>query len=148
MDDPDEGTVKIMPAPEAGDNYITAKVMMPKGGTMSRGRVTKRKRDDNGNPIGRANDNPILDTREYIVKFDDGDVTGLTANLIAELMYVQCDPKGNQYVLLDNITDYRHNQTAITRDGQTTVRADGQTYMKRSTIEWQLCCQWKDGSTS
>ncbi len=110
--------------------------------------MTKHKRDDNGNPIGRANDNPILDTREYIVKFDDGDVTELTANLIAESMYAQCDPNSNQYVLFDDIIDYRHDHTEITRDGQTTVHADGRTYMKRSTIGWHLCCQWKDGSTS
>ena len=32
------------------------------------------------------------------MEFDDGDVTELTANLIAESMYVQCDPDGNQYV--------------------------------------------------
>jgi len=37
MDDPNEGTVKIMQTPEAGDNYISAEVMLPKGGTMSRG---------------------------------------------------------------------------------------------------------------
>jgi hypothetical protein len=28
------------------------------------------------------------------------------------------------------------------------VRAKGRTYLRRSTIGWQLCCQWKDGSTS
>ncbi len=86
--------------------------------------MTKCKQDDNGNPTGRASDNPILDTREYIVKFDDGDVNELTANLIAKSMYTQCNPNGNQYVLLDDIVDYCHDHTAITRDGQTTVRAD------------------------
>ena len=62
--------------------------------------MTKCKQDDNGNPIGHANDNPILDTREYIVEFDDSDVTELTANLITESMYAQCDPNGNQYPYL------------------------------------------------
>jgi hypothetical protein len=28
------------------------------------------------------------------------------------------------------------------------VRANGKTYLKCSTVGWQLCCQWKDGSTS
>ncbi len=45
-------------------------------------------------------------------------------------MYSQCNANGNQYVLLDDIIDYRHDHTAITCDGQTTMRADGQTYMK------------------
>ena len=69
--------------------------MLPKGGTITKGRVTQHKRDSNGNPIGRANDNPNLDTRDYIVEFEDGDVTELTANLIDESMYAQCDPDGN-----------------------------------------------------
>jgi hypothetical protein len=65
---------------------------MPKGGVLVKGHVTARKRDREGNPVGHANDNPILDTRSYIVNFDDGDQTELTANMIAESLYSQCDP--------------------------------------------------------
>ena len=65
--------------------------MLPRGGNLARGRVTERKRDHEGNVIGRSNANPILDTREYEVKFEDGDVTELTANAIAESMYAMCD---------------------------------------------------------
>ncbi len=67
-----------------GDNYIGVDLLFPKGGTMTRGCLTAQKRDVDGNPKGRANVTPILDTREYTVTFDDGDVTNLTANLIAE----------------------------------------------------------------
>ena len=28
------------------------------------------------------------------------------------------------------------------------MRANGRTYLRRLTIGWQLCCQWKDGSSS
>jgi hypothetical protein len=31
---------------------------------------------------------------------------------------------------------------------QKVVRANGQTYLRHLTISWQLCCQWKDGSSS
>ena len=72
-----------------------------------KGCVTSRKRDKDGNPIGLANANPILDTREYMFTFDNGNKTILNANLIAEAMYVQCNPDGNQYVLLDSIIDHR-----------------------------------------
>ena len=65
--------------------------MLPRGSTLARGRVIERKRDHEGNFIGRSNANPILDTREYKVKFEDGDVTELTANAIAESMYGMCD---------------------------------------------------------
>jgi hypothetical protein len=72
-----------------------------------KGPVTSRKRDKDGNPVGLANANPILDTHEYTFTFDDGDETMLNANLIAEAMYVQCNPNGNQYVLLDFLIDHR-----------------------------------------
>lgn len=58
---------------------------------MARGHVTERKQDIYSNPKGLANPNPILDTQDYIITFDDGNVTELTANL-----YVQCDPNRNQ----------------------------------------------------
>ena len=80
---------------------------------MVKGRVKSRKRDADGNLTGRADANPILDTREYIVEFDDGDEAELTANLIASAMYAQCDPDGNQYVLLDSLVDHRRLDTAI-----------------------------------
>jgi hypothetical protein len=96
-----------------GDNYLSAKIMLPRGGTMVKGRVAARKRGRDGNPIGFANPNPILDTRSYIVHFDDGDQTELTANMIAQSMYSQCDTDGYEYSLLDKIDDHRCTDTAI-----------------------------------
>jgi hypothetical protein len=69
-------------------------------------------------------------------------------NLIAEAMYAQCDPNRNQYVLLDSIIDHRRLDAAMRPSDQKVVRPDGHTHLKRSTIGWQICCQWKDGSTS
>jgi hypothetical protein len=115
---------------------------------MTTGRVTARKWDVDGNLKGTANDIPILDTREYLVTFDDGDVTDLNANLIAQSMYAQCDPDGNQYLLLDSIIDYRHLDMAIQLSDQIVVQPNGRTYKRGNTIGWQLCYQWKDGSIS
>jgi hypothetical protein len=103
--DPDHGILEV--TPEIGDNYLSAEISIPCRGTLVKGRVTSHKRNKDGNPIGLANTNPILDTREYTFTFDDGDETVLNANLIAEAMYVQCDPDGNQYVLLNSIIDHR-----------------------------------------
>jgi hypothetical protein len=113
--------------------------MLPNGGVLVKGRVTARKRDRDGNPIGHANDNPILDTRSYIVDFDDSDQTELTTNKIAESLHSQCDPDGNQYVLLEEIVDHQRLHTAVKLSDQKTVHANGKTYLKRSTIGWQLC---------
>ncbi len=45
--------------------------------------------------------------------FNNGDKTKLNANLIAEVMYAQCDLDGNQYVLLDSIIDHKQLDSAI-----------------------------------
>jgi hypothetical protein len=144
--DPDHGNLEV--TPEMEDNYLSAEISVPRGGTLVKGHVTSRKRHKDSNPVGLANANPILDTREYTFTFDDGDETILNANLIAEAMCVLCDPDGNQYVLLDSIIDHRQLDTAIRPSDQKVVQPNGRTYMKRSTIGWLVCCQWKDGSTS
>jgi hypothetical protein len=36
----------------------------------------------------------------------------------------------------------------MTLADQKVERTNGRTYLRRSTIGWQLCCQWKDGSSS
>ncbi len=79
--DPDYGDAEI--TPEMGDNYLTAELMLPRGGAMVKGRVTTCKSDRDSNSVGLANSNPILDTRFYIIDFNNGDQTKLTANLIA-----------------------------------------------------------------
>ena len=59
---PDAPPEHLTPTPEIGDNYLNMELMLPRGGTLTRGRVTERKRDHEGNVIGRSNTNPILDT--------------------------------------------------------------------------------------
>ncbi len=86
-----------------------------------KGRVTSRKRDKDGNPVGLANANPILNTHEYMCTFDDGDETVLNANLIAEAMYAQCNPDENQYFLLDSIIDHRRLDAAMRPSDQKVV---------------------------
>ena len=58
--------------PEAYDEYLTARVMVPRGGEATSAIVRRRKRDHDGQPIGLRNTNPIMDTREYEVEFPDG----------------------------------------------------------------------------
>jgi hypothetical protein len=56
--DHDHGDLEI--TPKVGDNYLDAEISVPQGGTMSKGHVTTRKRDKDGNNFGLANANPIL----------------------------------------------------------------------------------------
>ena len=57
------------------DNYIGTHLVLPtKEGVPVLSKVVGRKRDYNDRPIGKANTNPILDTRVYEVKFPNGHV--------------------------------------------------------------------------
>ena len=50
---------------------------------MAGGQVVHQKNDADGNPIGRSNQNPVLDTCLYEVEFPGGEITELAANMIA-----------------------------------------------------------------
>ena len=68
------------------DTYLKMEVALPRDGECPElARVIKRLRDKYGIPIGTANDNPILDSRVYEVKFLDGHKASLAANAIAEI---------------------------------------------------------------
>ena len=120
------------PTPEVGDNYISSKLLFPRNDTLAKGNVTAWKQDSDRNPIGRANQNPILDTRGHLVEFDDGDVTA--ANSIAENMYSQCDTDGNQYLLLDTFVDFWKTDKAVSLDNQKWTDKTGQVRQTKATI--------------
>ena len=100
--------------PELADSYVGAQVNLPIRGTTFEGTVKRRARDTNGNLQGKADINPILDTRTYEVEFPDRRTAEFSANAISEHMFTQCDPEGNQYLLLDSIIDHEVDDTAAT----------------------------------
>mgnify|MGYP003321344517 FL=1 len=129
------------------DAYVTAQVLLPKGDDYVLGTVQKRKRDTDGNLIGRGDNNPILDTRLYEVEFQDGEVLEYAANVIAEHLYSQVDDEGNQQVMMDSIIDHKRDGSAILKDDEF-IEVNGRKSRRKSTVGWKLCVQWKDGSTS
>ena len=58
------------------------------------GKVIGRKRDTDGQLMGRSNDNPILNTAIYNVETPDGVIHEYTANLLAEHLWHQVDDEG------------------------------------------------------
>ena len=109
--------------------------------------MLKCARDNDDNAISSANENLILDTRWYVVEFEDGEQAEIAANNIAHIMYAQCDPDENQYVMFDSIVDFRRSTTALCYTEQKVFMADGRSFIRRTTTGWHLCIQWKDGST-
>ena len=96
------------------DTYLNMELALPRsGGEVEFGRVVKRMRDENGLPIGTANDNPILDSRVYKVEFPDGHKAAMAANIIAENLFSQIDEEGNRHALFDEIISHRVNGSEV-----------------------------------
>jgi hypothetical protein len=146
-DDAEDNVVEDGNTPNVADQYLGATVDIKHQGELRSGRVRERARDDDGQFIGQANDNPLLDTRRYVVEFPDGDVTEYTANVIAESMIAQCDADGNDVKLMEAIIDHKKDGNAVA-DADRYFYNRGRRYHKKTTAGWKLCVQWKGGTTS
>ena len=122
--------------------------MLTHGGTLLRGQFIEIKCYANVNPIRQAKYNPILDSRHYMVKFENGEVTELTENIIDESIYYMCDLEGEHVILLYCIVDFNHDRSAMAISEQNFVESRGKAQNYMSTKGWKLCCQWKDVSMS
>ena len=78
------------PTPITYATYICAEVVLPKGNNLASGTVKPKVKDCEGQPIGKADKSPILDTKVYNVEFSDGENAEVGATIIAEYMYAQC----------------------------------------------------------
>jgi hypothetical protein len=111
-------------------------------------KVTKRLRDKDGLPIGRANDNPMLDTRMHQVECSDGHKASLAANAIAENMFAQVDNEGNRHVLFNEIADHRTDGMEVKQQDAFVTARTGAKRRRETTKGHEILVQWKDGSTT
>ena len=65
--------------------------MIYRGDTVDQGSFRRRKHNAEGNTIGTANINPIIDILIYEVGVDDGSMSTYSKNIIAEIIYAQFD---------------------------------------------------------
>lgn len=155
-DDPDSPSKPVAesflahdaPFKEASDEYVNLQVSLPHEGELAPATVVSRTRNHDGSLKGTANPNPILDTREYTVKFGDGTYADFTANNIAENLYNQVDDEGRSHSILQSISDHRKLDTAIPlSDGFITLPSGVQ--KKRITTKgWDILVDWTDGTSS
>ena len=124
-----------VPTPEVNNNYLNDSVMLLIGNTYARGKLIRCKIDADSNAIGSMSDNPILETHEYPVRFDDGKVRELTENVISDSMYSVCDNECNYYLMMELIVDYRNNYKAITVPDKKVVHR-GCSFMRISIVGW------------
>jgi hypothetical protein len=120
--------------------------MLPVGGELLRAKVTGQKRDSNGNPIGKENNNMILDSWLYKVEFPDGSTHTFAANIIAKSIYSQIDDEGHSYQLLDEIINHSKDGNALSKDDGCIKHLNAVPWM--TTKGWKLLVQWKDRTTN
>ena len=83
--------------------FHQAEVYMPHGENQEIAKVIGRKRNLDRTYVGKAHENPTLDTRVFTVRFPDGDEKDVAYNVIAEHLYSQVDEHGNQYHIYKDI---------------------------------------------
>ena len=88
------------------------------------------------------------DTRAYNIEFTYGSVDKYTVSVSAENMFAQVDEEGNQYLLMNKITDQKKYNTAIPISDGMTRSHNGNESPKITTGGSELLVEWKDGSTS
>jgi hypothetical protein len=130
------------------DAYLSAEVILPRGGVMSKGKVIKRSKNSDLKPVGLKNENPILDTREYEVEFEDGEISTYQANLISEHLHASVDEQGMLLQLMKGIIDHRSDGRAVKKDDGFLKSKCGNSVPRKTTIGWNLLIEWKDGTTS
>lgn len=130
------------------DKYINAMVQLDRDGEKLTGRVSKRRRNEAGVPIGSSNENVMFDFREYEVEMSNGTTEYLTANNIAACLYAQCDIDGNINTILDEIIDYKKDNRALSSEKGWSISSTGVKSPKATTVGWKLLCKWKDDTTS
>ena len=62
-------------------------------------------------------------------------------------MITQCDPDGNQFLLLDSITDHKKDKSAVPLEDHY-VTVNGRQHHRITTKGWKLCVTWRDGTSS
>ena len=127
------------------DMLVNSEVVLPHRDKNMHAVVVGRHRGHDGNTIGLQNENPILNTAIYDVRFPDGAMKQYAANTIAENLYSQVDIDGHIHLMIDSIVDHRKTEDAVKRSDQYFVTKSGQKRLRQTTKGWDFCVLWKNG---
>jgi hypothetical protein len=83
----------------------------------------------------------------YEVELADGTSEEYYANVIAENLFAQVDTKGNQYVLMKEISEHRKEDTAIPASDGCVTMPNRRKFRKKTTRGWHLLVEWKEGGS-
>ncbi len=129
------------------DHYLNTEVVLDTPNGPQFGKVVDRVKHPDGRKIGSPHRNPLFDTREYFVEFPDQSRAWYTANTIAENLYAQCDSEGNMFRILDEITDHRCTEAALSGDDRYKTLRNGTKAPKKTVKGWEFCVTYKGGES-
>eukprot|EP00957_Ditylum_brightwellii_P139879 10659412-Ditylum_brightwellii.AAC.1 len=80
---------------------------------MALGKVIRHATGPHGETVGRYHDDPRLNSMIHEVEFPDGQIKDYAANVIAENIITQVDLDGLSTTMLDAITDWQKDESAV-----------------------------------
>ena len=131
------------------DSLLSVELLRSKKSADSfiRGTVVKRAKNNLEQPIGTFHADANVDTRRYIVKMLDVMEQELQHNLIATNMFTQANSEGRQFLLLDEILDYRKLESTVEKKDGIHLGHNGNFHKVKTTKGYKFFVRWKDGST-
>ena len=130
-----------------GDVLIDMELVLPQGETEQLVRVMRRSLNEKGPHIGQYNDNPVLNTAIYDVKFPDGTIKKYGANIIAENILNQVNKDGYHSQMFEGILDQWKEDSAVSMEDKWTTTKCGNHSLHKTTVGWMFRIKWKDDNT-
>ena len=134
-DEEDGNEIQEMPDSDEGqyDLLINFEVNLPHMDKQMKAVVVGRHMDEDGNLVGRSDENAILSMAVYDVAFPDGAVKQYAANIIADNMYAQVNEDRHSYLMLDAITGHRKNDDTVKASDQYMILKNGRRKLCQTT---------------
>eukprot|EP00957_Ditylum_brightwellii_P063186 4796271-Ditylum_brightwellii.AAC.1 len=109
--------------------------------------MVRRSIGPHGSTVGRYHDDLWLNSIIYDVEFPDGQEKEYAANVISGNILAQVDDDSFSTTMLDSIVDWKHDESAVSKDEKYIVTKRVQRKLRKTTKGWKLQVQWQDGST-
>ena len=84
----------------------------------------------------------------YKVEYEDGNKVAMAAKAIASNLFAQVDQDGQIFVLFDEIIDWQTDGSQIKSEDTFIHISNGNKIRRETTKGWEVCIQWKDGSST
>ena len=127
------------------DILVSAEVILPHGEEQLMAKVLRKSVDENVQVIVTHNENPLLNTLVYNVKFPDGDVKKYAANLIAKNVLSQVDTNCYYTNTVKAILYHKLDGTAVHMSDKFFNTKQGKPTQRHTTVGWSFLIKWKNG---